>query len=586
VKTASKIRELLSPAERRGAVGLLALMVVGMVLETLGIGLVIPVVALLLQGDVAVAYPQLAPLLARLGNPTHAQLVVGGMLVLVAIYLVKTIFLGFLAWRQTKFAFDVQTHLSQQLFGIYLHQPYTFHLERNSAELIRNIVTEVEQFARSAVTPALSLITEGLVLLGIATLLLIVEPVGAVIMVAVVGSAAWAFHRGTRARVARWGLARQVHEGLRIQHLQQGLGGVKEVKLLGREPEFLDQYRTHNARSARAGQMQNTLLLLPRLWLELLAVVGLTSLVLTMLFQRRDATGILPTLAVFAAAAFRLMPSVNRALNAVQSLRFGLPVIDTLHEEIHLAIPSLDADRGPSVTFQHEVRVCAVSYSYPMGPGPVLEGIDLDIEKGQFIGFIGPSGSGKSTLIDIIVGLLAPTVGSVRVDGRDVRQCTRGWQDHIGYVPQSVYLTDDTLRRNVAFGLRDEEIDDSAVLRALAAAQLDELAIGQSEGINALVGERGIRLSGGQRQRIGIARALYHDPPVLVLDEATSALDTDTESGVMQAVMALHGVKTILVVAHRLSTVRHCDRLYQLEKGKLIACGTPAAILASRPDEE
>ena len=583
IRLLPKIRRLLTPAERRGALALLALMFVGMSLETLCTGLVIPAIALMMQQDLATTYPQFQPLLAFLGNPTQAELIVNVMLGLVAIYLLKNLFLAVLAWRQTRFAFGVQVQLSQRLFTAYLRQPYTFHLQRNSAQLIRNVTGEVGMFT-DAIVNSLNITTELLVLLGISALLLAVEPAGTLVAVLVLGGAALAFHHGMRNRILRWGETRQLHDGLRLQHLQQGLGGAKDVKLLGRESNFLDQYQVHSAKSARVGQFQATLLMMPRLWLELMAVAGLATLVTTMLAQGRPMATIVPTLGLFAAAAFRLMPSVNRILAAAQVLRYYLPVVNTLHEELKLAAPEPAArrPRGPAAAgFRSDIRLAGVAYAYPAAAARALDGIALRIRKGESIGFVGPSGSGKSTLVDVILGLLTPESGQVLLDGEDVQRNLRAWQDQIGYVPQSIYLTDDTLRRNVAFGLADEAIDDAAVARAVRAAQLEEFVAALPQGLQTVVGERGIRLSGGQRQRIGIARALYHDPAVLVLDEATSALDTATESGVMQAVTALRGTKTILIVAHRLSTVAHCDRLYRLDQGRIAAETVPEAQTAA-----
>lgn len=575
--------ELLSPRERKSALMLFGLMVIGMALETLSIGLVIPATVLMIQEDVVGRYPFLQPLLAALGNPSQQVLIGCGMLTLVGIYLIKAWFLAFLAWWQMRFGFGVQAQLSQRLFTIYLRQPYTFHLQRNTAELIRNTVNEVQQLWLLVLHPGMLVLTEGLVLLGIAFLLLIIEPLGALVVVLVLGGTTWGFHRWVRTRITVWGEARQYHDGLRIQHLQQGLGGVKDVKLLGRERDFLTQYHEHNVQSAKMGQFQSTLQQLPRLWLELLAVVGLAILVLSMLAQGRDMGSIVPTLGLFAAASFRLMPSVNRVLSAVISLRYGLPVINTLHEELKISALEQDTQGDNStLAFEKEIRLTDITYTYPGAPAPALNRLSIIIQKSESVGFIGSSGSGKSTLVDVILGLLTPTAGQVVVDGQNIEQNLRAWQDKIGYVPQSIYLTDDTIRRNVAFGLPNEQIDNVAVARAIRAAQLEEFVASLPEGLETIVGERGIRLSGGQRQRIGIARALYHDPDVLVLDEATSALDTVTEEDVMQAVTALQGSKTILIVAHRFSTVERCNRLYQLEHGRVTAEGVPDSMIYQR----
>ena len=582
--TVLEIYGLLNTGERRRIIVLFSLMVVGMGLEMLGVGLVIPAVTLLLQADLSETYPPLAAMLEVLGQPTQVQLIAGGMLLLVCVYLVKALFLGFLAWYQNDFAFGVQRHISSELFATYLYQPYAFHLQRNSAQLIRNAVNEVHKLWFLILNPTLVVLGEGLVLIGVTCLLFIVEPVGALIVVLVLGCAAWGFHLYTRGRLLRLGIARQHHDGQRIQELQQGLGGVKEAKLLGRESGFLAKYEEHNAESARIEQFQATLQLLPRLWIELLAVTGLATLIITMLAQGQQAATIVPTLGLFAAAAFRLMPSAYRVLGAVQNLPYGMPVIKILREELKLT-PELPInveatfDSRVSNSFKNDIELVNVDYMYPSSPEPALTGLNISIRKGESIGFVGPSGSGKSTLVDIVLGLLTPTSGEVQVDKENIQADLRSWQDQIGYVPQSVYLTDDTLRNNVAFGIPPVRIDEGALNRAIQAAQLDTFVVSQPDGLDTVVGERGVRLSGGQLQRIGIARALYHDPSVLVLDEATSALDTLTEKGVMNSVEALQGSKTLLIVAHRLSTVKHCSRLYQLDRGRVIAEGTPARLL-------
>ncbi len=553
-------------------------MLVGMVLETLGIGLVIPAMALMTQEDPAAGYPVLRPALEWLGSPGREQLVVAGMLVLVGVYAIKAFFLGFLAWWQARFVYGFQASLSQRLFASYLRQPYTFHLQRNSAELIRNTIGQVSEFTY-VLQVSLMLMTETLVLAGVCCLLLSVEPFGAVLVVSVLGLAGWSFHRATRARLLRWGEAHQYHEGLRIQHLQQGLGGVKELKLLGREQEFLDQYAQHSSGSADVSRHQVTLQALPRLWLELLAVAGLAALVLVMIWQGRSIDHLLPTLGLFAAAAFRFMPSVNRVLSSVQGMRYHMPVIQTLHAELQTLRTESAPDRGTVERLRQSLEVSCISYQYPDAEKLALQEVSLCIKSGTTVGFIGGSGAGKSTLVDVVLGLLTPTGGIVRVDGTDIRTNLRGWQDQIGYVPQSIYLTDDTLRRNVAFGIPVDEIDDAAVDRAIGAAQLKSFVAELPHGLDSMVGERGVRLSGGQRQRIGMARALYHDPAVLVLDEATSALDVVTERDVMAAVHALHGQKTVLIVAHRLSTVEHCDYLFRLEHGRIADSGEAATVL-------
>ena len=574
-----KIWLLLTQHQRRKSIMLLVLMLIGMVLETLGISLVIPALGLLSQNDLASSYPSMASLMKYFGSPSHEELVIAGMLILVGVYTLKTVFLVFLTWRQARFVYEVQAGLSYNLFKGYLKQPYAFHLQRNSAELIRNTIGQVTDLT-SVMQQGLVLITELLVLFGISILLLAVEPIGALIVISVLALAGLGGHVLTRNKTLKWGEARQLHEGKRIQHLQQGLGGAKDVKLLGREAHFLEQYDLHNMGSARVGERQVTLKALPRLGLELLAVFGLSALVLTMIAQGRPLNELLPIIGVFGAAAFRLLPSVNRIVMAIQGVRFYLPVIDTISQEF-LLIDNINQEKQTSrFPFQKMLSINNVTYSYTVSENTVLHDISLKIPRGASVGFIGGSGAGKSTLVDIILGLLTPNAGSVDVDDINVQSNIRGWQNQIGYVPQSIFLTDDTLRRNVAFGIPENQIDDTAVEHAIHSAQLEKFINDLPQGLETPVGERGVRLSGGQRQRIGIARALYHDPEVLVFDEATSSLDIDTEKSFMQAVRALQGDKTIIIVAHRLSTVEHCDHLFRLEKGRIVEEGTAVSVLS------
>lgn len=570
--TADKLWNLLTPTEHRRAILLLGLTIVGMILETLGVGLIVPVIAIITQPEYAARFPVLQRIFASFGYAQGVTtIVVVTMIGLAVIFTLKNLFLAFLTWYQTRFAFGIQARLSNSLFGIYMHQPYAFHLQRNSAQLLRNVTGEVDMLRGSALLPGMMLLSDSFVLVGLFALLLYVEPLGSLVVIGILGVVAWAAHMVTRRHVSRWGLFRQQLEGARIQHLQQGLGAAKDVKLLGREREFLKQFQTCTEQSARVGHLQFTLQQLPRMWLEVLAVCGLAALVIVMVTQGRALESVLPTLGLFAAAAFRVLPSANRVFASVQLLRYGLPVIDSLHRELRLAPPPpLVAHAGMVIPFRDRLEFDNVTFSYAGAHKAVLNGVSLCIRRGESVGFIGSSGAGKSTLVDILLGLLDPTGGELRMDGKNIDAQMRNWQDQIGYVPQSIYLTDDTLRRNIAFGLPNAAIDEAAVWRTVRAAQLDEFVQSLPQGLETVVGERGVRLSGGQRQRIGIARALYHDPAVLVLDEATSSLDIATERDVMEAVTALQGDKTVLIVAHRLSTLEHCDRLYRVQEGTVV----------------
>lgn len=584
--TVAKIWALLTWAQRREAILLFVMMLIGMCFETIGVGLVFPLITMLGNpGRIGTSLSFLPrPLLDSMLLGTHERLIVIALIGLVAVYVVKNSFLAVLVWRQAKFAFALQADLSQRLFALYLSQPYAFHLQRNSAQLIRNATAEVNAVTFNVVLPGLYLCSETFVVAGLAALLVWIEPLGAIISLSVLAVAGWLFQRATSERIQRGGESRQYHEGKRIQHLQQSLGGVKEVKLLGREAEFLAKYRHHAEHYSHAGRSHVTLQQVPRLWIEILAVTGLALIVLSMIGQGRQIAAVLPILALFAAAAFRLLPSVSRTLTYLQNIRFARPVVDVLHQEFSSLPRPLDrSDRlQPMQPFAATLELQQLTYRYEFSEHDAVREVSLTVRAGEAVGFIGGSGSGKSTLIDLLLGLLDPTRGSVVVDGRDIRDGLKSWQGQIGYVPQSIFLTDDSIKRNVAFGLPDAAISESEVWRALRAAQLEDFVKSMRAGMETIVGERGVRLSGGQRQRVGLARALYHDPSVLVLDEATSSLDKETESGVMEAIGALRGIKTMVIVAHRLDTLEQCDRIYRFEHGQIFWTGTYDQLLSQK----
>jgi len=311
---------------------------------------------------------------------------------------------------------------------------------------------------------------------------------------------------------------------------------------------------------------------IPRLWLETLAVACLSVLVLLIVSQGREISDALPIIALFAAAAFRVLPSINRIISSVQDLQFSRPIVSTLYGDFLLDVGRIEEGQERIEQFQ-TLRMDAVSFGYEGTTDASLRGVSLHVDRGEAVGIVGQSGAGKSTLVDVLLGLLHSAQGSILVNGVPLADIRREWQNSIGYVPQTIYLADDSVRRNVALGIPDDEIDDSRLWLALESAQLADFIRGLPEQLETLVGERGSKLSGGQRQRIGIARALYHDPQVLILDEATSSLDLDTERGVMNAVESLHGVKTVIIVSHRLSTVEYCNRIYVVDDGRVVEEG-------------
>jgi len=576
-----KLWSMLTPSQHRAILLLLGLMLIGMALEMLGIGLVFPILKLITKDNLASEYPTLEPWLDRLGNPDQGELVILAMLAFLGITLIKVLFLGFLAWQQSNFALKVNTNLSLRLFTLYLRQPYAFHLQRNSAELIRNTMGQVGALV-GAISSCMMIATESLVLFGILVLMYFVEPVGTFGVTATFGLAGWGFYRCTKKRINRWGEEYQHHEGLQIQYLQEGLGAAKDVKLLGREKEFIDRYQVRNLGRAQVSRKEGLLKVFPRFGLELLTVTGITLIVFLMISQNKSMTSLVATLGLFTAATFRVMPSVSRLLSAIQNVRFTWPVVNNLHKEFCLVAEVKLQKKYPPLIFKKTLVLENVSFKYPSAEVLVLKEICISIKQGESIGFIGSTGGGKSTLVDIILGLLAPVSGVIKIDGVDIQTNTRGWQDQIGYVPQTIFLTDDTIRRNVAFGLSGNQVQDGFIWNALRSAQLEQFVKNLPEGLDTQIGEGGVRLSGGQRQRIGIARALYHNPSVLVLDEATSSLDKTTEDDFMNAVHALKQDKTLIIVAHRLTTLKQCDYLFKVENGKVIEEDKSSILLSNK----
>ena len=574
IETVIIVWRLFTNSDRIAFIRIVFMVIIGMFLETISLGIVVPIIGILTQDNYQEKYPWIVDLF---GSLSREELISAVMVMMVLIYIVRSLFLFWSLWIQKGFSASVSGRLSQSLFSTYLRQPYMFHLQRNSSTLMRN-AKNATAVVTSGVDPFLVLLTDGLVAIAMFSLLIYVEPVGTLAVLVVFGVSTLVFQRLTRRRIDNWGHRVDYHETKILQHLQEGFGGAKDVKVLGRENEFLSQHEKHLRASIRINRIYNVILSLPRSFMEIITIVGLCLLVVSMVVRDRPLSDIVPILGLFAAAAFRVMPSINRVLMATQTLIFNRSIIASVYRDLLLDTPDSSAVSNAS-PFTNRLELVDVSFKYPTAAVASLQNVSLVIKRGEAVGFVGPSGAGKSTLVDVILGLFAPTSGVVQVDSSDVQQNLRNWQNQIGYVPQSIYLTDDTLRRNVGFGLNEENIDDNLVREAIRLAQLEEFVSTLPERLETVVGERGVRLSGGQRQRIGIARALYHKPSVLVLDEATSSLDTPTEHGVMQAVQALQGSKTVIIVAHRLSTVEYCDRLYRIEDSRITEEGTFAEVV-------
>ncbi len=568
---------------------LLAFMALGALLEALGIGLVVPFIGLIAKPDLSLLPGPLQGIYLSLGLTTLSRALAWTGIILLAFNIFKNVFLAVLFKVQFHFLFEKQSQLACRLFTGYMNQPYAAHLLRDSAEIQRIINTDVFLVFDYVVIPTLTMVTEASVVVAIMAVLLTSAPAMSLTALLLLGALGVAFFLKLRLRLDSIGREQLHHVEYMMRWVQQGLGGFKEAKVLRRESFFVDHYAAHRSAYAEGAEFLQVAGLLPRLVIETLSIGAILSVVTFMLAGGSQVQSVLPTLAMFVAAAFRLMPSANRIISAVTAIRANLPRIDLICRDLQAADSAapkdpIDQPKGSRLGFIECIELRGLTFRYAPEAGPALDGLSLSIPKGSSVALIGTSGGGKSTAIDILLGLLTPQSGEVLVDGVDIRSDISAWQKKIGYIPQPVYLYDDTIRRNVAFGLPDEEIDDGEVWRALQTAQLESHIRSLPEQLDTQVGERGVRLSGGQRQRIGIARVLYRDPEILVLDEATSGLDNETEAEIARAISAFSGSKTLVIVAHKLSTVRNCDRLYLLKRGKVVASGPYAELLKSSAD--
>ena len=566
-----KLWTLIPQKMRIRSLGQIFLMVCSAGLELIGIGLIVPIITVITGSSSQSSNSIIQPLFDRFKVVDEKSMVVLALGLLGLAFLLKSIFAAYVSWSQIHFSLKIEQDLSRRLFRSFIRKPYLFHLQRNSADLMHTVGTEVEQ-VRGTFLSILSLLSELAIVVALGSLVLYSNLLASISSIFILVGASFLYNQIVRKRVSDLGLELSKYSPKKIQSILQGFAGIKDVKVLGRSENFTSQFENQNLLVGRASARNGFLGRLPAIWVEFVAVLGLIVTILVMVSQATDPSRIAPSLGLMAAVSFRFVPATNRILMAANSLRYIRPAIDSVYNEVQNSLDRIELVHLGAFKSQIEMR--NLSFSYPNTITPSLQNANIVVRKGETVGFIGQSGAGKSTLVDVILGLLPPTSGELLIDGIDMYKNNLEWQSTIGYVAQSIYLIDDTVRRNVAFGIADDEIDEAAIERALKSAQLWDFVETLPEKTQTIGGERGVRVSGGQRQRIGIARALYHEPQVLVLDEATSSLDIETETEVMSAIRALQGFKTILIVAHRLSTVQHCDRIYKIEDATIVGEGT------------
>ena len=547
-------------------------MVAGSFLELLGVAVFQPFVNIIMMPDSIQENPYLARIYQMFGCSTTESFLTVVALGIIVIYVVKNVYLWVEQNLIMKFTYGMQQKLSTRLLTTYLSEPYTFHLNKNIAELQRSMQEDTGLFTQ-VLMHTLQLVAEVVVCIVLGVYLFTVSNSITVVIVGLLILCVVLFTKITKRFTEQLGKEAQVYKGKLYQWVNQSLGGVKEVKVLNREEFFVSSYKKYYGLYIKGVRINRLLSITPKYMVEAVCMTGLLiAIIIKLNFGHGELENFIPQLATFAVAAFRLLPSVGRINEHVNNILYAVPSVDLIYGDlkgIEDYQESKGEEEGKEWSFEHGITAKHITYAYPNTDTNVLEDANCVIPKGKTVAFIGSSGAGKTTMADIILGLLAPQRGKILVDDIDVFKNLTMWHHQIGYIPQVIYLSDDTIRNNIAFGIHEDQIDEEAVRTALKKAQLAEFVDTLPDGLDTIVGDRGVRLSGGQRQRIGIARALYHDPEILVLDEATSALDNETETAVMEAIESLQGSKTMIIIAHRLTTIQNADIIYEVGDGKV-----------------
>ncbi len=548
--------------------------------EAVGLLLIVPLLQLLTAAPSAPLPASAHWLVSLLGHPRPLQ--VAAVLATIAFFtfLTKGVFsLLLLRWTLGTI-FQEESLLSRRLLSAYLHAPYRFHLTRSSAELQRTVHDDVRRVYEDAVVALVGGSADAVVILAIGVVLLIVTPIIALCAIAYFALVGVGYQRLIHGRAQRAGEVIHHEAVAAYRMVQQGVGAIKAVKLHQKEDFFTDQLFAAKTRAARRLRTILILYQSPRYYLETAMILGIAVMAVVS-YAILPPDKALTTLGLFLAAGLRLLPSLNRVLVATTAVRAGLPPLEAITRDLELLPVAPRDEEAARPLPPSRIEVDNLCFAYHAGAPLVLDGVSFVISPGDSVAFVGASGAGKTTLLDLLLGLLDPSAGLISIGGCPLSEVRRSWQRSVGYVPQDVVLLDDSLRSNIAFGDAPEMADEARVATAAAHAQLAELISELPDGLDTEVEERGVRLSGGQRQRVGIARALYGSPSVLVLDEATSALDADTEHRIVDTIERLRGTLTIIMVTHRLSTVKACDRIYYLENGKIAAVGTFTELLQS-----
>ena len=569
----SKLNYIMNRKQKLQYLFVTAVALIGSVWELLGVSAILPFIQSIMTPEEAKKewYVAFFSRWFDMETPIQMMTVMGVMIIIV--YILKNIYLMCSSYIQAWYSTGVQRDLSIKTANIFLHSSYLFHLNVNSSILIRTINQDVVGVF-AVFFYLFRVLAEVFTITAISAYIVMLDPILAISLVGILGSCMLILFFGLKKLVKAFGRIGQDCDAKMLQYLTQAFNGIKEIMVMNRQSYFEESFNKSCTLSARAAKRNNFLNVIPTNVYEVVCIGGLIGVVIIRLHMTDDIEGFVTKLAIVAVAAFRLFPAVSRLTTNLNAIMYNRPRLDSMYDmlksienEKTYQVKEHDGEEVEPLKFEHELKIDRITWKYPAGKEAVLKDLELSLQKGQSIALIGPSGAGKTTLADVILGLLAPQKGKILLDGVDVYENLPGWSRIIGYVPQAVYLTDDTIRNNVAFGVYEDQIDEAKIWHALEEAQLAAFVKELPEGLDTMVGERGVRLSGGQRQRIAIARALYENPEILVLDEATSALDTETETAVMESIDSLHGSKTMIIVAHRLTTIRNGDVIYEIKDG-------------------
>lgn len=561
------------------------LMMVSALVNTAGVGAILPFMSILTDPQVVYEGGFIGKIYELFGGIELSRfLLIIGTLVLI-VFIVGNFLMMSVFWVMHRFSQNLSFRISRRLLGRYLYQDYSFFLKRNSSELVKNLYGEVGAVNNGVLRPLMEMLTYGVLAFAIISYLFFADPLIATLTLGVLGGAYGVIYYLFRKRLDIIGKKRVEANKGRFHLANEAFGGIKDVKLLGKEHRYLHRYEPIGKQFHRAQANVHIIAGVPKYLLEMVAFGGILLIALILYSQSGNVSGVLPLLSVYALAGYRLMPAVQNVFRAITTIRGHIPALDVVYHDFYLPpgkrTRMKESEKNAStkenpVPFQKEVSLEHISFRYSEDSTFALSGINMSIPKNHIIGIVGPTGCGKTTLVDVVLNLLIPESGRITVDGTPITDGNRrNWQQDLGYVPQAIYLSDDTITRNIAFGIPDEEVDMAAVRRSADAANIRGFIETELPSqYRTIVGERGVRLSGGQRQRVGIARALYHNPQVLILDEATSALDNITERVVMDAINNLAGKKTIIIIAHRLTTVMRCNTIYLMDKGQIVDSGS------------